>query len=346
MSHGVVARGRVFTFDIRISTNYNPIMARQLRLEFNDAFYHIISRGQRRENIFFSDKDREKFLKKLSESVEKYKIIIHLFVLLDNHYHLLIETPHGNIKKAMHFINTNYSNWFKASYKIVGSVFQGRYKSILVEKDSYLLTLSAYIHLNPVRARIVDDPEAYKWSSYPYYIGKMEKPDWLYTQDILSRFSNSQLMYKRFTLDWLKKEYNNKVNNLYGKNSFLGSQSYYQEVKKKIAKESLLKDDRELPDLKVMKSLSPEEIKKIIIDEFKISEQDLYQNRRNASNYRKLFTYCLKRYSLLNLKEIGNLVNLDYTGVSQLCKRFEDLLRKKGEMNILFDRFTKRLNKV
>ena len=112
-------------------------MARQLRIEYEHAFYHVISRGERRENIFTCPEDKDKFLKKLAETVEKYKLFLHAYVLMDNHFHLLLETPQANLSKAMHHLNTSYANWFRFKYRLVGSVFQGRFKAILVEKDSY-----------------------------------------------------------------------------------------------------------------------------------------------------------------------------------------------------------------
>jgi len=122
-------------------------VARQLRIEYKGAFYHVISRGTGRDKIFLNDKDKLKFLEKLGEAVDKFNLKIHSYVLMNNHYHLLKETPEGNLSKAMHYINTSYSNWVKSKHQIIGSVFQGRYKSILVEKEAYFLTLSAYIHL-------------------------------------------------------------------------------------------------------------------------------------------------------------------------------------------------------
>ncbi len=131
-------------------------MARQLRIEYPGALYHVISRGENREIIFNNDFDKYTFLKKTEEAVIKYCLKIHSFVLMNNHVHFLIETPFGNISKPMHNINTSYTNWYKAKYQKIGSVFHGRFKSILVEKEVHMLTVSTYIHLNPVRAKIVE----------------------------------------------------------------------------------------------------------------------------------------------------------------------------------------------
>ena len=145
-------------------------MARALRLSFENAFYHITARGIRKENIFYSDKDKKVFLDKINETFEKYSFICYAYCLMDNHYHLFIQTPIANISEGMHYLNTSYANWFKAKYKLAGSIFQGRYKSILIDADSYALTLSAYIHLNPLRAGMVKKLEDYPFSSFLDYI--------------------------------------------------------------------------------------------------------------------------------------------------------------------------------
>ncbi len=147
-------------------------MARPLRLSFENAVYHITARGNRRDNIYNAEKDKVIFLEKMSETFEKYSISCYAYCLMDNHYHIFLKTLHSNVSKAMHYLNTSYSNWFKAKYRIVGVIFQGRYKSILVDADNYALMLSIYIHLNPLRAKIVKEPGDYIWSTYLDYVGE------------------------------------------------------------------------------------------------------------------------------------------------------------------------------
>ena len=154
-------------------------MARQLRIEFPGAFYHVTSRGNERKAIFKSQRDREKFLSYLESASKRYGAIIHVYCLMDNHYHILIETPLGNLSRIMQHINGAYTTYFNIQRKRAGHLFQGRYKSILIEADVYAKELSRYIHLNPIRAGIVDTPEAYKWSSFQYYAIEREAPQWL-----------------------------------------------------------------------------------------------------------------------------------------------------------------------
>ena len=151
-------------------------MSRPLRVQYEHAFYHVISRGHRRENIYRNDGDRKNFLNKLSLVAERLQLKIHAYVMMNNHYHLLIETPQANIVKAMHDLNAGYANWYRTKYGLIGSIFQGRYKAIIVEKDEYLLVLSGYIHLNPVKAEMVKTPGEYAWSSYRSYGGENKPP--------------------------------------------------------------------------------------------------------------------------------------------------------------------------
>ena len=133
-------------------------MARPLRILYPGAFYHITSRGNEQKALFKSNKDREKFIEYLESATERYDAVIHAYCLMDNHYHILLETPSGNLSKIMAHINGAYTNYFNAKRERSGHLFQGRYKAILVEADEYAKELSRYIHLNPVRANIVEHP--------------------------------------------------------------------------------------------------------------------------------------------------------------------------------------------
>ena len=163
-------------------------MARALRIEYKGAFYHVISRGNNREETFLDDTDRKQFLKYLKEQTLRYGIKIHAWCLMSNHYHLVVETPLGNLSKTMQSLNTSYTVYFNHRHRKVGHLFQGRYKAVLVQADEYLHCLSRYIHLNPVRANIVKDPGEYRWSSYKSYISKEEEQEFLTTEFILGMF--------------------------------------------------------------------------------------------------------------------------------------------------------------
>jgi len=161
-------------------------MPRQVRIEFEGAFYHVMARGDRREAIVRGDEDREMFLQTLGELAEKTGFRIHAYVLMSNHYHLLLETPRANLSAGMGWFQNAYTRRMNARYRLWGHLFGGRYKSILVEPGECFWALLDYVHLNPVRAGLVgarDGMECYRWSSLPSYISApARRPKWLETK--------------------------------------------------------------------------------------------------------------------------------------------------------------------
>lgn len=180
-------------------------MARPLRIEFPFAVYHITSRGNARQDIFLGDSDRQTFLDTLSSVVLRYNWICHSYCLMDNHYHLIIETPDANISQGMRQLNGTYTQTFNKRHDRVGHIFQGRFRAIVVQKDSHLLELSRYVVLNPVRAGMVATPEQWHWSSYRATHGLSEPCPALKYQWILSQFgsttSEARTKYREFVLE-------------------------------------------------------------------------------------------------------------------------------------------------
>jgi putative transposase len=180
-------------------------MARPLRLEFAGATYHVTARGDGREDIYLSDADRRLFLAVLGRVAERFNWTIHAYCLMSNHYHLLVETPEGNLSKGMRQLNGVYTQDFNRTHHRVGHVFQGRYKAILVEKEAYLLELVRYVVLNPVRAGMVRTPGEWPWSSYRATVGDECAPDWLEARWVLSVFGETAAeavgAYVRFVAD-------------------------------------------------------------------------------------------------------------------------------------------------
>lgn len=185
-------------------------MARPLRIEFPGAVYHVTSRGNARQSIFIDDEDRGRFLDVLSMVVERFHWLCHAYCLMENHYHLLIETPDGNLSKGMRELNGLYTQRFNQRYRRVGHLFQGRYKAILVEKDSHLLSLCRYVVLNPERAGLIKRPEQWRWSSYRATVGLAKRPSFLTVDWLLSQFDGRKRVaierYKRFVMEGVGKE--------------------------------------------------------------------------------------------------------------------------------------------
>ena len=180
-------------------------MARPLRLEFAGALYHVTSRGDRREDIYEDDTDRADFLSVLGEVCAQHNWVCHAYCLMSNHYHLLAETPDGNLSRGMRQLNGVYTQRFNRRHGRAGHVFQGRYKAILVDKNAYLLELARYIVLNPVRAGMVRSPRDWGWSSYRATVGQEKAPEWLQSEWLLAAFGRRKGQaiegYKRFVAE-------------------------------------------------------------------------------------------------------------------------------------------------
>lgn len=167
-------------------------MSRPLRLEFSGALYHVTSRGNEKKPIFTDDSDFKIFLSLISEVCHRFNWVIHSYCLMTNHYHLVVETPDGNLSRGMRHLNGVYTQRFNSKHKRIGHLFQGRYKAILVDKDSYLLELCRYVVLNPVRTKMVHEPGDWHWSSYLIIIGEQEGFEGFAIDAVLLQFSNQR----------------------------------------------------------------------------------------------------------------------------------------------------------
>ncbi len=185
-------------------------MVRPLRIEYPGALYHVTSRGDRQETIFDDDQDRTAFLNVLGEVVLRFRWRCHAYCLMGNHYHLMIETPEANLTKGMRQLNGVFTQWSNRRHKRSGHLFQGRYKAILVDRDSYFLVLGRYLVLNPVRAGMVKHPQLWAWSSYAAMIGEVAAPAWLTTDDLLAEFgkrrAGARRRYQQFVAEGMGAE--------------------------------------------------------------------------------------------------------------------------------------------
>jgi len=185
-------------------------MARPLRLEFEGALYHIISRGNARQMIFQADSDYQQFLKILGVVVGRYAWLVHAYCLLGNHYHLLVETPQPNLSAGMRQLNGTYAQFFSRRHDRPGHLFQGRFKAYVVDKDDYLMELARYIVLNPVKAGLVTAPGQWKWSSYRKMTAIEKGKPLVHKERIFSGFSTSageaRRLYMQFVAEGLERD--------------------------------------------------------------------------------------------------------------------------------------------
>jgi putative transposase len=179
-------------------------MARPLRLEFAGALYHLTSRGNEQRPIFRSDRDRKAFLGFLGQAVQRFGWSLTAWVLMTNHFHLVVQTPEPNLSRGMHWLNSVYVGWFNRVHKRSGHLYQGRFKAFLIDEEAYFAEVLRYVVLNPVRAKMVEKPEDYRWSSYRAMAGLESAPDWLDLAAALPLFGGeqepAQAAYRQFVL--------------------------------------------------------------------------------------------------------------------------------------------------
>ena len=183
-------------------------MARPLRIEFPDAIYHVTARGNERRPIVHDDVDRRKFLVILGKAAQRFRWSVTAWVLMSNHYHLVVQTPEPNLSRGMHWLNSTYAGWFNRRHARCGHLFQGRFKSFLIEKETYLREVVRYVVLNPVRAGIVALPELYSWSSYRASARIDRAEVWLDTDTLLGLFDRDVDAARHSYADFVKAKLN------------------------------------------------------------------------------------------------------------------------------------------
>ena len=306
-------------------------MSRPLRVEYPGAFYHVTSRGNERKMVFQSTRDRERYLSYLESAHERYGAVIHTYCLMGNHYHLLLETPRGNLSQIIHHINGAYTTYFNVKRDRSGHLFQGRFKGILVEKDAYCKELSRYIHLNPVRAGMVKSPSEYPWSSYRCFVGKQKRPDWLTTELILGDFGGEgRRGFKRYR-EYVERTEAKELENPFKRviaSTFLGSEEFINDLRIEYLEKKKV-DRRNIPAIrKVLRGPSPEDIEKGVV---KVLGKD-------HSLGKKMCVYLSRQYSGMSLDEIGAYFGMKGSAVSQLSRRFEERIKGDKELRRVLEK--------
>ncbi len=287
-------------------------MPRPTRIEYNHAFYHVMNRGRGRCNIFHSKEYYSLFLDILSDTNQKFGAIIHAYCLMGNHYHLIIETPSGNLSRIMRHINGVYTQKYNKLKGTDGSLFRGRFKAILIDEDAYLAGLSRYIHKNPIK--LVKNLKDYKWSSYRAYLGIDPKPIWLNKEKTLEilGIKNNPKKYEIFVRNDDK-----FIEDFYGKDSLpavMGDEDFREKIRRKEIIDTNKSDkiaDKLHPQLKLKQII--ESVARV----FKVKESVLIkrQNGRAKNNFpRKVAMYLCQKYCRFTLKEISEAFNLNNTG--------------------------------
>ena len=308
-------------------------MSRPLRIQYPDAWYHIMNRGRRGEKIFKKTSDYISFIDILKDLVENFNLKIAAYCLLSNHYHLLAQTPDANISRSMRHLNGVYTQRFNRFHNCDGQLFRGRYKSIVVEGNAYLIELVRYIHRNPIEAGLVKDLQKYTWSSHKGYLSTAKNWDWLHKNYILSFFANEKgesiRAYRRF----VAKGTSDEINEILSSKKLpimMGSKNFVDKVKEMFFSN---KRHEEVPG---SRSLAPDVNK--IIDEvckfYDVENHELLKSKRGYFNEpRNVAIYLIRNLRGETLKGVGEIFGINRNStVSSVVERLKREIRRNKKI--------------
>ncbi len=339
-------------------------MARPIRIEYQGAWYHITCRGNERRSIFDDDTDRQKFLDILASSIELYNIEVHAYVLMINHFHLVVKTLEANLQKFMQQFNTAYTVYFNRKHKRIGHLFQGRYKAILIEADSYLLELSRYVHLNPVRIKKQSQQnveeklktiKTHVWSSYAGYIHLKKRQTFVTYNMILEMLTGKddrrgRKAYGQFVLDGIAKDMRKSFWEDVRGQAVLGSESFVDYIYERFLTGRRV-DEREQPGIGKLSGIpnSTEEIALKVAKIYGITEEsELYRRRSSHRQARSIFIELCRRYLTRTMRtaELGRrLGNISGSAICLNRKRLEEAMKNNRRLRQLFQRLERDLKR-
>lgn len=289
-------------------------MSRPLRIEIKNGIYHVTSRGWERRVLVRDDRDRQEWFKLLDRVVVRCGWRFFAWALMGNHFHLFFQTPEANLSAGMHDLNSGYATWFNRRHRRVGSLFQGRFKAILVEDESYCWALSRYIHLNPVRARMVERPEDYPWSSYQHYLRSRKAPGWLDWQSVLAEICKDRRRahreYQRFVEEGLHGKIVSPLKEVVGK-VLLGSTEWVEQMRHVLG---LSEADVNISELRQLTwRPSQEQIELAVAEEFGVERSELLAKRIRNNDARVAAVYLIRKLTSVSATQLAQ----RYGGVSQ-----------------------------
>lgn len=301
-------------------------MARKPRIYFPGALYHVMLRGNDGMKIFFLDKDRNYFLFLCEEGIKRYQYEIHSYCLMNNHVHILLRIGNTSLSKVIHNISFRYTQWINKRQQRTGHLFQGRYKAILVDEESYLLQLVRYIHLNPTRAKLIDKIDDYRWSSHRIYLG-WEQSRWLSTDWVLSHFSDKRLIavsrYHQFIT---------KRDDYHSPEFQRGNQPGYDILAEDDFMEKIRVDENE-----EIKHINLEKLINLVCDYYQVNASILKSNLRTRlySRMRAFIAILSQEFAQCTFTSLAAYFNRDVSGVVRSIRQVREDTDASNELNIL-----------
>ena len=304
-------------------------MARPWRIQYKGAYYHVLSRGNEGRDIFFDDGDRSLFLSTLGETSDRFKVDVFAFVLMRNHYHLLLRTNLPNLSRAMQWLGLTYARRLNNRLGRYGHLFQGRFKAMLVESDAYMVELSCYIHRNPLRAKRVKRLIEYRWSSYPVYAYGRKGPEWLKTDLILSYFGGrgGHKAYREKVQDYAGEE--GRLWEDFRHGVILGSAGFVERIR--LSKGGAA-PHKEIPQQK--KVLGSIDLMGAAKHASALLGREMngyapgYRVRGEVKEDRDVVLYALWEMGAFRNKEIGQVFGVSYSAVSHIVRDVEERIKK------------------
>ena len=312
-------------------------MSRPLRIEYENAFYHVMNRGRGHENTFLSDYDFKNFLYCIEQASLRFNIEVHSYCLMTNHYHLLIKTPDANLGKAMKHINGLYTQYFNRTHNTDGALFRGRYKAVLVDADNYLSHVSRYIHRNPIETStpLVDDLAKYKWSSYSAFIKSGATPKWL-VRDFIFSLQGKKRKYAAYK-QFVEYECNEEVSAFYSAKkllSVLGSDDFVESIKGYIATSN---NESKL----VSKRHSANDVITYLANHFNVEVDDIVMVKKGRKEKNLPRWYAIKLcqdLTGLNLQALADVFNVKhYSAISQAVGRLNALIIENKQVKLQWE---------
>ena len=321
-------------------------MSRPLRIEYENAWYHVMNRGRRRETVFSEEADYLDFIELLKESTTMWGVKIAAYCLIPNHYHLLIQTPNANLSRCMRHVNGVYTQQYNRRHNTDGPLFRGRYKAILIDADTYLLELVRYIHKNPIRASLVNELSQYPWSSHRGLISDSREWMWLDKDSVLTMFSDDKDRNRKEYVKFVSMDDSEEINRLFARTNLpavLGSNRFISWVKDRFYREKLH------PEVSESRSLAPgiEEIIVEVCSIYRIEKEALYVSRRRYFNEpRNVAIYLARKLSGKPLLEIAQKFKMNsYSAVSHVVNRVKDSIERDPDLLKKVEMVKSQLNK-
>lgn len=319
-------------------------MSRPLRIVYPGAWYHVMNRGRRRERIFSEEEDFRAFINLLRESIDAWGIRVGAYCLMSNHYHLLMQTPLGNLPRAMRHIDGVYTQRYNRRYGHDGQLFRGRYKAVLVQAEGYLVEVVRYIHQNPKRAGVETEFGAYPWTSHQGYLSSARRWEWLAKEPVMSLIAGVAADRRRAYIEFIRRNISEEVRRFYSLvnlKSVLGTSNFIQWVKDSFS------DAMSSPEI-LCADLSKTTFEKVLLavsDCYGIKLSDLRIPRRGISNEaRKAAVFLARKRTGESLASIARRLGLKrHSSVVSVLRRLGEELRLDKSLKGRLDRIEKSL---